>query len=241
MTEPPDFSRLGDVLEELLGSSGHPLAHSVRALSPGGSHAPHTGALHTVDGVTGDLAKVLAAVWPEVVGGEVAANARPLQLRNGRLVVSASSSAWAQTLQLMGDAIAGRLNERLGEGAVKTVIFRHAGWEEPQSGPQSRPDSTDRNNRNRTGGGRERRISSRLSGPIEEDAGTPGEASVDTGRRVDVAGTTTGSEALAAQQRAALAELDTLQLPPALRDKIRRALEAVFIRAQQDFVRSERT
>ncbi len=73
--------------------------------------------------------QLLALAWPEIVGEEVAANATPVQLRQGRLVVSASSSAWAQTLQLMGDAVIARVNERLGPGTVERVVFRHAGWE----------------------------------------------------------------------------------------------------------------
>ncbi|OFV83227.1 MAG: hypothetical protein A2W26_13190 [Acidobacteria bacterium RBG_16_64_8] len=126
------------------------------------------------------------------MGGEVAANTRPVQLRDGRLVVSTSSSAWAQTLQLMGDAIVNRLNERLGSEVVNNIIFRHAGWEEPPSRPcppASQPFSA---------GGR---------------------------------------EALSAQQRAVLAEVEALDLSPALREKICHAVEAVFIRAQQDPVR----
>ena len=43
------------------------------------------------------------------VGPEVAANARPVQLRDGRLVVTTSSSAWAQTLQLMSPMVVERL------------------------------------------------------------------------------------------------------------------------------------
>jgi hypothetical protein len=36
----------------------------------------------------------------------------------------------------MGEAIVVRLNERLGEGTVRRVVFRHAGWEER---PRARP------------------------------------------------------------------------------------------------------
>jgi len=72
----------------------------------------------------------IAEVWPGVVGEEVAANARPAYLRRGRLVVSTSSTVWAQTLQFMGEMLVGRLNEHLGENAVNEVVFRHAGWED---------------------------------------------------------------------------------------------------------------
>jgi len=178
MSGPFDFYRLGDLLDQLLcdlppqATSGPPRARD-RPL-------------------TGDPAKALATVWPEVVGGEVAANARPIQLRKGRLVVSTSSSAWAQTLQLMGDAVAGRLNERLGDEVVNKIVFRHAGWEEPPSPPCP---------------------------PASQ------------------APSLVASKALSAQQRAVLAEMEALDLSPALREKIRDAVEAVFMRQQQDSVR----
>ena len=58
----------------------------------------------------------LAAVWPDVVGPEVARNAQPRTLRAGRLVVATSSSVWAQTLQHMAGEILPRLNEALAAG-----------------------------------------------------------------------------------------------------------------------------
>lgn len=83
-------------------------------------------------------ARALAACWATAVGSEVAANAQPVQLRRGRLVVSVSSSEWAQTLHLMSEALVGRLKELLGPDAVEQVVFRHAGWEgwESPPGPQ---------------------------------------------------------------------------------------------------------
>jgi hypothetical protein len=53
-----------------------------------------------------------------------------VQLKNGRLVVSTSSTVWAQTLQFMSEAIRARLDEQLGPGVVLEVVFRHAGWED---------------------------------------------------------------------------------------------------------------
>lgn len=79
----------------------------------------------------------LAAVWPDVVGPEVARNARPRTLRAGRLVVATSSSVWAQTLQHMAGEILPRLNEALAVGlegqteavVIREAIFRPAGWD----------------------------------------------------------------------------------------------------------------
>jgi hypothetical protein len=113
MADRPDFARIGDLLPP--GSEG------AAAARPAAGTAP--------DARGSDLSRRLAAVWAEVVGDEVAANARPVQLRDGRLVVTTSSSAWAQTLQLMSEMVRARLNERLGDRAIDRVVFRHAGWE----------------------------------------------------------------------------------------------------------------
>lgn len=85
-----------------------------------------------VSSAASDVSRLVAEVWPEVVGFEISANARPVRLRAGRLVVSTSSSAWAQTLHLMSDSVRTKLNERLGAGTIEQMVFRHAGWEQPQ-------------------------------------------------------------------------------------------------------------
>lgn len=202
MSALPDLERVGD----LLGLGG-PLV-DVRGrtdLSTGGEGDTRMGAgrrgRHTPDA---DPARLLAAVWTEVVGPDAAANARPVQLRQGRLVVSTSSTAWAQSLQLMSEAIIARLNERLGPGAVERAVFRHAGWEED---PGRRPAQE----------WRER-------SPREDAPGGPGVVAGDPGR-------------LTAEQEAALAEVDRLQIPVELREKMRRAMRAAFVRREQDSVR----
>lgn len=116
-----DFDRLGDLLRDVCG----PAVSGEAVEAPVGSDSS--------SGSSTNVARLVAAAWAETVGEEVAANARPMQLRQGRLTVSASSSAWAQTLQLMTETIKDRLNERLeGMGAttITEVVFRHAGWEE---------------------------------------------------------------------------------------------------------------
>lgn len=81
-------------------------------------------------GAPKDVSRAVAAVWPEAVGAEVAANASPVQLKNGRLTVATSSSVWADTLRYMGADLTSRLNQRLGSQVVEEMVFRHAGWEE---------------------------------------------------------------------------------------------------------------
>ncbi|OFW65711.1 MAG: hypothetical protein A2Y74_09685, partial [Actinobacteria bacterium RBG_13_63_9] len=146
-------------------------------------------------GAPGDPARRLALVWVDVVGAEVAANARPVQLRKGRLTVSASSSVWAHTLQYMGEDMKTRLNERLGPGTIEQIAFRHAGWEE-----------------------RPRREQSEL-GAVEQTRPTA------------------LPKAFPAQQKEALARLAELDLPPAIREQIAKAMKAAFVRGEQDSVR----
>jgi predicted nucleic acid-binding Zn ribbon protein len=52
-------------------------------------------------------------VWPEAVGGAVAAEAVPAAERDGVLVVSCSSSVWAHELDLMAPQLIDRLNQVL--------------------------------------------------------------------------------------------------------------------------------
>ncbi len=125
MSAQADFDRLGELLSEVPGLlvQGRP-ENAVRCAREHEDEA-------------GNIVRRLAFMWPEVVGEEVAANAQPVQLREGRLVVSTSSSAWAQSLQFMGEAIVDRLNACLGEEAVVRVVFRHAGWEQSSAHPRS--------------------------------------------------------------------------------------------------------
>ena len=131
MADRPDFNRLGDLLPA--GNEGAPGAigpGEAREGSSGAGSSRQTPMSGAADDRAADLNRLLAAVWADVVGAEVAGNAKPVQLRDGRLVVTTSSSAWAQTLQLMSEMVIARLNERLGEAAVKKAVFRHAGWED---------------------------------------------------------------------------------------------------------------
>jgi len=141
VSDSPDFERVGDLLGSVEGPSQSPMIDAAAVLPPCDPAAelqradPVQAAVRRPaddlrPNLSRDLPRLLAAVWLDVVGPEVAANARPVQLRRGRLVVSASSSAWAQTLQLMAEAIVVRLNERMGPGSVERAVFRHAGWEE---------------------------------------------------------------------------------------------------------------
>lgn len=75
------------------------------------------------------MSRRLAVVWPDVVGPEGAANSHLHALRNGRLTVATSSSAWAQALQDRSGEVVKRLAQALEPGVVTSVLFRPAGWD----------------------------------------------------------------------------------------------------------------
>ncbi len=70
------------------------------------------------------LARV-QSVWEQAAGATIAAAARPTAERNGALVLTCSSSVWAQELDLMGAELLVRLNGALGEeGTLRELRCR---------------------------------------------------------------------------------------------------------------------
>jgi predicted nucleic acid-binding Zn ribbon protein len=63
-------------------------------------------------------------VWDSVVGRDVALNARPSRIRNGRLRVRVSGPIWLQELEFSAETIRNRINKALGRIAVKGIDFR---------------------------------------------------------------------------------------------------------------------
>jgi predicted nucleic acid-binding Zn ribbon protein len=57
-------------------------------------------------------------VWPQAVGDEIAAAARPTSERAGVVTISCSAAVWSHELDLMGPLLIERLNERLRRGRV---------------------------------------------------------------------------------------------------------------------------
>ncbi len=203
MAERPDFDRLGDLMPAAEGGA------SV-------SDPPQAAA-------ASELGRRLSLVWPEAVGAEIAANARPVQLREGRLVVTTSSSAWAQTLHAMSEMVVTRLNQQLGEEVVKKAIFRHAGWEDLSAERAKAEDKA----------GAIVAAAVAAPRPAAPVSGAPmGVASSEPGARArtDLAGLTD-------DERRALADLEALPLDPVVKDTIRDAMKAGFVRARQDLSR----
>ncbi|MFN8216680.1 MAG: DUF721 domain-containing protein [Solirubrobacterales bacterium] len=72
------------------------------------------------------LARVQSA-WAEAVGPRVAAVTAPAAERAGTLTVDCADGVWAQELDLMQEALLGRLREVLGEAAPQSLRFRVKG------------------------------------------------------------------------------------------------------------------
>jgi predicted nucleic acid-binding Zn ribbon protein len=60
-------------------------------------------------------------VWPDVVGGQLAAVATPTSEHVGVLTVSCSDAGWANELDLMSTTLLERLNGRLQRGSVRRL------------------------------------------------------------------------------------------------------------------------
>ncbi len=60
----------------------------------------------------------LVAVWPDVVGPDVAAHASPRSLRDGTLVVAVDQPAWATQLAFLAETVLDGLAAALGERLV---------------------------------------------------------------------------------------------------------------------------
>jgi predicted nucleic acid-binding Zn ribbon protein len=89
---------------------------------------PLTAAL---DGLIGDQGWTLAAAtgsvfgrWAQIVGPDLAAHTVPETLADGELTVTADSTAWATQLRLLAGQLVRRLNQELGDGAVRRVKVR---------------------------------------------------------------------------------------------------------------------
>lgn len=68
-----------------------------------------------------DASAVLAR-WPELVGEHTAAHCRPVELDDGRLRVSADSSAWATQLRLLAPRLVAAVNDRVGSVVVIELV-----------------------------------------------------------------------------------------------------------------------
>lgn len=93
----PGIRPVGAVLQDLLGERGlSERLHRYRAFS----------------------------CWKQVVGPQIAAQAQPLRIRDGRLEVRVAHPVWMQQLQLLKPRILARLAEHLGNGVISDIYLR---------------------------------------------------------------------------------------------------------------------
>jgi predicted nucleic acid-binding Zn ribbon protein len=90
-----------------------------------GRSAPRPAALALRDALDRGAPRTpLAAVqtvWSETVGAAIATSAEPVAERDGELTIRCASATWAQELSLMEGELLGRLRERLGEAAPRSL------------------------------------------------------------------------------------------------------------------------
>jgi len=67
------------------------------------------------------------AAWPEIAGKLVAAHSRAEVVRDGVLIVSTNTPAWAQELHMRRSELLARVAARIGEGLIREIHFRSGG------------------------------------------------------------------------------------------------------------------
>lgn len=72
------------------------------------------------------IAGKMLALWPQVVGTQIAQIARAVSFRNGTLVVRVNSATWRNELMMMRESILRQLNAQSGEKkeVVDKILFR---------------------------------------------------------------------------------------------------------------------
>jgi predicted nucleic acid-binding Zn ribbon protein len=66
----------------------------------------------------------LQALWPEVAGAAIAAEAAPSAEREGTVTIECSGAVWAQELTLLETDLRERLNARLEGLEVRSLRFK---------------------------------------------------------------------------------------------------------------------
>ncbi len=83
------------------------------------------GALERVieEGAPATLLAEVQRAWPDACGPAIAARAEPVSERSGTVTIACESGTWAQELELMGDRLRERIDERIGAGRVLGLRF----------------------------------------------------------------------------------------------------------------------
>ncbi|HTX60213.1 MAG TPA: DUF721 domain-containing protein, partial [Verrucomicrobiae bacterium] len=75
-------------------------------------------------GSPADPVVLLGAVWPEIVGDEVARCSHPVRLEAGTLTIVTRSSAWSQQLSLLSERVRSAIGVRLPAAGISELRFR---------------------------------------------------------------------------------------------------------------------
>jgi predicted nucleic acid-binding Zn ribbon protein len=86
---------------------------------------------------TVSIEELACAAWPAAVGKKIAARTRALFLAGGRLRVEVEDAVWQRQLTVLKGQILRKLEEVLGQAAVKDVEFRVSPRRRP---PQPAPE-----------------------------------------------------------------------------------------------------
>jgi predicted nucleic acid-binding Zn ribbon protein len=84
-----------------------------------------------------DVVVTLTARWAEIVGGDVAAHARLLSVRDGVAAIAVDSPPWATQLRFLEPALVARAREVTGSDAVRSVSVRVRPAEASAEGPET--------------------------------------------------------------------------------------------------------
>jgi hypothetical protein len=84
--------------------------------------------------------ELACAVWPQAVGGKIAAHTRAARMVRTRLIVEVEDQTWQRQLNALSRHILGNLEKALGKGLVEELEFRVAPRRrEPQRAAQAVP------------------------------------------------------------------------------------------------------
>lgn len=81
----------------------------------------------------------LLVAWPELIGPEVAAHTEPTSVEDGLLTVRCDSTAWAQQLRSMRNAVLERIAERHPAAGIESVRFIGPDTPSWKRGPRAIP------------------------------------------------------------------------------------------------------
>jgi hypothetical protein len=88
-----------------------------------------------IAGAPADPVLAIGSRWPELVGGSVAANSRPLKIERGVLTVVTRSSAWSQQLSFLAERILTSIATTVPAAGVERLTFKVGRLAAPRSRP----------------------------------------------------------------------------------------------------------